>query len=467
MKSLRLITPLRVTLLLAALAFALPIGHAIWVRHESARLEQALARLAAAGEPVTPADLHLDSLPADQNASLDYKSAMLSINGNSPAWKKWNDADDDQFLYPYTPAEQAEVKAIVAEDAAVLARVRAARGKPAGGWNDQFVPGTFPTDKEFPLNSERSLGNLLMVAAKAAHTDGDDRRAIELLTDGLAVANAGEMRPSLIAHLVALGMTAVPADAASVIAPGLKIGPGGASRQQVDDLIHSLLDEKPIDDGIKLSWRTERMNELALMNGVIDGTPQPGGRAGDQPEGGPAASGYLIEPLLISDEVMLVGHLQGMMAASTAPDWSTARRRMPTALPDAIKRHPYLHLLLNILIPSLDRAVMQDFHTRAQTRLAAVALACRLYEIDHDGNFPAALAGLVPQYLPAVPADPMSGNPLLYKTDNPRVYSVGDDGIDNGGIPADRHGKNGLPRGQGDIVVYLKLQPRKMPTTMP
>jgi hypothetical protein len=275
------------------------------------------------------------------------------------------------------------------------------------------------------------------------------------------------MRPTLVAHLVALGMTAVPADAASVIAPDLKIGPGGASRHEVVDLIRMMLDEKPIDEGIKLSWRSERMTELAMMQGVIDGTLQASGQAPGPPQQKPGVEVYLMKPLIVGDEVMLVNYLQGLMTASTAPDWPTAHTRMPTALPDAIDRHPRVHLLAGILLPSLKLAAMRDYHTRAEMRLAAVALACRLYEIDHDGNVPATLSDLVPTYLPAVPIDPMSGNPLLYKTDNPRVYSVGDDGDDNGGIPVDRHGNNGLPHGQGDIVVQLKTQPRNTARTMP
>jgi hypothetical protein len=35
-----------------------------------------------------------------------------------------------------------------------------------------------------------------------------------------------------------------------------------------------------------------------------------------------------------------------------------------------------------------------------------VALACRLYERDHDGAVPGRLQDLVPAYLPALPADP-------------------------------------------------------------
>ena len=96
-------------------------------------------------------------------------------------------------------------------------------------------------------------------------------------------------------------------------------------------------------------------------------------------------------------------------------------------------------------------------------RIAAVALAVRLYRADHAGRWPESLGELVPTYLPAVPIDPFAagGRPLRYLRDTPGwdippalaaaessyipppgtgpflggpvVYSVGQDGIDDGG----------------------------------
>jgi len=91
------------------------------------------------------------------------------------------------------------------------------------------------------------------------------------------------------------------------------------------------------------------------------------------------------------------------------------------------------HLFVSILAPSFEKAVKVDFRARTQRRLALVALAARLYAADHNDQLPASLDDLVPNYLPAIPMDGMSGKPLLFKTDPPRVYSVGDDGVDDGG----------------------------------
>jgi hypothetical protein len=268
---------------------------------------------------------------------------------------------------------------------------------------------------------------------------------------------------TLVAHLVAIGMTSAAAAAASAIAPDLRVGAGGASRAQINALIRQLSDEQAIAEGVQLSFRSERMNEIALMGAVAEGVDL--FNPGSTPKIPMRVAGYLMRPIVLSDTASLADHLQQIMTACTAPDWPAAHSRMPTAFRDLIDGHSNVHMIAKVLLPSLERAAERDYHTRADCRLAAVALAARLYEIDHDGRMPAALTDLVPTYLPAVPTDPLSGKPLLYKTDPPRVYSVGDDGVDHGGVPVDRHAKDAFHREHGDIVVYLKTEPRKSTST--
>jgi hypothetical protein len=71
---------------------------------------------------------------------------------------------------------------------------------------------------------------------------------------------------------------------------------------------------------------------------------------------------------------------------------------------------------------------------RAQLRSTAVALAAERYRQTH-GRWPRTLDELVPEYLAAIPLDPFNGRPLrLGRYDQGIViYSVGLDGMDNGG----------------------------------
>ena len=115
------------------------------------------------------------------------------------------------------------------------------------------------------------------------------------------------------------------------------------------------------------------------------------------------------------------------------------------------------HLVSSILTPSFDRSVLLHFRTLATRRMAATALAIRLYELDH-GRRPASLDELVPAYLDALPADPFAadGRTFGYKphAPSPILYSLGPDGRDDAGEYALRK-RGGVDEDQKDIPFFL------------
>jgi hypothetical protein len=76
---------------------------------------------------------------------------------------------------------------------------------------------------------------------------------------------------------------------------------------------------------------------------------------------------------------------------------------------------------------------------RAQTvaNLVATAIALERFHLVHH-TYPAELSELAPEYFPSVPVDPMDGHDIRYRL-NPDgtylLYSVGHDGVDDGGDP--------------------------------
>lgn len=77
----------------------------------------------------------------------------------------------------------------------------------------------------------------------------------------------------------------------------------------------------------------------------------------------------------------------------------------------------------------------------AALRLVMTELAIRGYQAK-NGKPPRALAELVPAWLPAVPLDPFSHRPLVYRitTNSFLLYSVGPDGKDDQGTPSKQGG---------------------------
>ncbi|MCE5324057.1 MAG: hypothetical protein ABFD46_06110 [Armatimonadota bacterium] len=77
------------------------------------------------------------------------------------------------------------------------------------------------------------------------------------------------------------------------------------------------------------------------------------------------------------------------------------------------------------------------YKTEARNALLLVSLALQAYHSDH-GNYPSRLQDLVPAYLSTIPKDPFNTKrPLIYKktAKGYLLYSVGPDGVDNGGNP--------------------------------
>jgi hypothetical protein len=73
-------------------------------------------------------------------------------------------------------------------------------------------------------------------------------------------------------------------------------------------------------------------------------------------------------------------------------------------------------------------------HGHAVLRCTVAALAAERYR-DAHGDWPRDIADLVPDYLAAVPLDPFDAKPLRFRRvdDGAIVYSVGEDGRDDGG----------------------------------
>jgi len=94
-----------------------------------------------------------------------------------------------------------------------------------------------------------------------------------------------------------------------------------------------------------------------------------------------------------------------------------------------------------------------DFYREAVThrRVTLVGLALAAYMAEF-GEFPSALADLVPKRLEAVPTDALTGGDLIYRREGAGcvLYSLGLNLRDDGG----RSGEDG--EGFDDIVIRLK-----------
>lgn len=112
-------------------------------------------------------------------------------------------------------------------------------------------------------------------------------------------------------------------------------------------------------------------------------------------------------------------------------------------------------------LPSMGRSLVLTGRTVAQQNGTLARLALAAYRHDR-GEYPDALEALVPDYLEALPPDPFSQEPLVYRrgeADEYILYTVNDNGVDDGGNFAEADGREGgwdapdlrlnRPRGKG------------------
>jgi hypothetical protein len=249
-------------------------------------------------------------------------------------------------------------------------------------------------------------------------------------------------------------------DTLEELAPTLRLtGDRSASRSEVTTLIQLLLDEEAVRESWRRAMFVERYSYLDTVESVI--------RSGRTflGVGGPAAFARLAAPAFRLDATGVLDMNDALLKAGMAPTYPAAAELIPTypSYDTAFDRHT--HFLSRILVPSLDRAAELTFMALAERRLAATALAIRLYELDH-GARPATLHALVPDYLEFVPADPFAadGREIGYLPDavHPKLYSIGYDAEDQGGR-IDRQGRQRPP----DIVFFISSDRPRRPYVMP
>lgn len=85
------------------------------------------------------------------------------------------------------------------------------------------------------------------------------------------------------------------------------------------------------------------------------------------------------------------------------------------------------------MMESSTKSLRRAWIAETVKELAVAAIALKRYELKH-GKAPASLEAMVPEFVKGTPWDYMEGKPLKYKPPG-TPYSVGEDGVDDGGDP--------------------------------
>jgi hypothetical protein len=93
-------------------------------------------------------------------------------------------------------------------------------------------------------------------------------------------------------------------------------------------------------------------------------------------------------------------------------------------------------MVTQYLVPQMAASVQLALLSETRCRLAELAIAMVKYRQKH-GSYPQSLDQLKPEFLKAIPLDPVSGTSLILMTNDGKtvIYGVGRDGFDGGGSP--------------------------------
>ncbi len=428
-----------------------------WGHTADERLQAALDKYRAAGQPVLIEDFACEPIPDDRNAAVALRDAAAAVvardevtdnDERAPAWGEY--LGRPALLREHERALAAAIK----ENAEALRLAREARAREQAVWYTRLTSPLI--NMLLPhLSGQRTLTKLLAdTAAFEHHVERDDAAAIGRVRDMLAQADhLREAEPCVITDLVCGAIDAMAYQTIESITPGLAVAPPTddsetprtpAPREDVEAIITTLLDEASLPASTQRGFYGERLMQMDTwqqlergglsVGGIMGGGATPTGGAGPRLS---ATAFYLFGPMFTLDLVRMMDWTTEYAEAAAQPTWPAAEASMPAigGPPGGVQR--LTRLLSSIMMPSLERAIQIGFRQRAFRRMTAVALAIRLYETDH-GQRPATLDDLVPQYLPAVPPDPfhVDAAPLRYLPENdpPLLYSVGPNAKDDRGL---------------------------------
>jgi hypothetical protein len=155
--------------------------------------------------------------------------------------------------------------------------------------------------------------------------------------------------------------------------------------------------------------------------------------------GGTSSSGFELRELPRTLRALTISKTRVLQNYDHFMEESIARARMPYAV---ARKAPPLPVpddpVSELLAPVFGQARFTLERAQTGDLLLMVALALRAYRLEH-GRYPETLSELVPDYLSKVPADPLAPQgPLKYRRKGSSyvLYSVGPDGVDDGGRAA-------------------------------
>lgn len=402
------------------------------------RLEAELAHVRDAGEPITLAELAPAPVPESENAAPLLLEAFELAEDEPDAWHEGITLE----AYENDPFGQeeswyAELAAWVEKNEPALGKAREAGARPACRFDLQWEKGI---EMESPqVWGLLTISRLMRARAILAARDGDVDGAIATCAEMVRLAEIGLQDPLLIYLLARAAIV----DQAVVTAQDV-LTRGRAATGALRNLL-SRLSAVPGKEELHRMFVGERAFGYSAYD-LVRREPAQLNLFSPMEGNGNLGHGLLLrlipDTVLELDSAHYLSLLRRTIELAKLPyrearsDWS--------ALEGELEDGPWYAVIAPMAIAAFPMVARRWTMHEARVEVARLGLSLELHVREH-GALPATFADL-PLSLPV--DDPFSDSPYVLKTMGDgewRVYSVGPDGKDDGGVPLDDDE-------QGDLV---------------
>ncbi len=432
--------------------FGLLIALAIWFTifriGASSDLNRRMAELEQAGYPLTVEQLGETYTvdPAFDNAADYYLAAFSSYVEPNEVQKDilpWmGKADKPSRTEPVDEALPRVAEAFLAENQKALDMLHQAAPLEYARYRMDFSQGF---DMLVPwLKEVRRCAFLLSLEGLTACAQDDPNQALESVRATLALAKSLDC-PLLINRLVQIAIQALAYSNLEQVVNRVTL-----TDEQLQTVL--LWVETCVDpNGYRDTLIGERCFGLRIFR-------SPGAASSEMGEGNiwsVAMVPFKILGFYHRDMLGYINLLQDYIEALELPEGE----RMATyeAIDEEFSRGERGGLFTRMFTPALMRTYQLEVRNVAHRRVTQTALAAQRFRLA-QGRLPKTLDELVPTYLDAVPIDPFDNQPLRYRLLETGfvVYSIGDDGSDDGGAERDRDNRHPDGSLKWDINFYVQ-----------
>jgi hypothetical protein len=440
-----------------------------------------IAELKAKGEPMELAQVLPPSVPPEQNGADTFRdaTALLEVDKSLPATSSYSAMKmvapgKAMICWQQADARGAEatnsweeVAAAVAQNAKAFVLLQQIIEKPIFDFQIAYEQGV--ADLNFDhlcLAQSKRAAQRLSTAALCDLHRGDTISAVQNLRAMIALTKATREERLIISELVRMAIASIALTVNWEMLQATNLNDGQLAALQRDWMSlefirpeeNALAMERVTGEITLAKWRSSKAKlEKYLEKGKVAqeniGIPQNGIYAlakarvkselflwrywWSYPDELRSHKGYGVLLNTMRQVETNGSFLEALSAQNAALD-QLGISKLNNSFVSILSGKTDFHSMLSESIVTLAGVARKVMRVETAKQMVVNAIALKRYQLKH-GNYPPNLDSLVPEFMTTIPTDPVDGKPLHYrlKADGTfLLYSVGDNGKDDGGDPS-------------------------------